>query len=148
MFKEWKGNKLMTRSEAREVLMHILFQMDAQDDCSDELRDLFLSGKTIPQQHQEYINTIFALVKEHLNELDDRINRNSDKWATTRMPKTDLAVLRLATAEIVYAADIPAAVAIDEAVEMSKKYGSDSSHKFVNGVLGKIAKEVSYSNES
>ena len=138
----------MTRSEAREVLMHILFQMDAQDDCSDELRDLFLSGKTIPEQHQEYINTIFAIVKEHLSELDDKINHHSDKWATSRMPKTDLAVLRLATAEILYANDIPTAVSIDEAVELSKKYGSDSSHKFVNGVLGKIAKEINSSNES
>ncbi len=138
----------MTRSEAREVLMHILFQMDAQDDCSDELRDLFLSGKVIPQQHQEYINTLFAIVKEHLSELDDKINHHSDKWATSRMPKTDLAVLRLATAEILYAVDIPAAVSIDEAVELSKKYGSDSSHKFVNGVLGKIAKEINLSDES
>jgi N utilization substance protein B len=138
----------MTRSEAREVLMHLIFQMDAQDDCSDELRDLFLSSKTIPEQHQGYINNIFAIVKEHLPELDDRINHHSDKWATTRMPKTDLAVLRLATAEIVYAGDIPAAVSIDEAVEMSKKYGSDSSHKFVNGVLGKIAREVSSVNEA
>ena len=138
----------MTRSEAREVLMHILFQMDAQDDCSDELRDLFLSGKTIPEQHQQYINTIFAIVKEHLTELDDKINHHSDKWATSRMPKTDLAVLRLATAEILYANDIPTAVSIDEAVELSKKYGSDSSHKFVNGVLGKIAKEINSSNES
>ena len=128
--------------------MHILFQMDAQDDCSDELRDLFLSGKTIPEQHQQYINTIFAIVKEHLTELDDKINHHSDKWATSRMPKTDLAVLRLATAEILYANDIPTAVSIDEAVELSKKYGSDSSHKFVNGVLGKIAKEINSSNES
>jgi transcription antitermination protein NusB len=138
----------MTRSEAREILMHLLFQMDAQDDCSDELRDLLLAGKTIPEQHQEYITTIFAIVKEHLPELDERINRHSDKWATSRMPKTDLAVLRLATAEIVYAEDIPSAVAIDEAVELSKKYGSNSSHKFVNGVLGKIAREVSSTNES
>ena len=138
----------MTRSEAREILMHLLFQMDAQDDCSDELRDLLLAGKTIPEQHQEYINTIFAIVKEHLPELDDRINKHSDKWATSRMPKTDLAVLRLATAEIVYAEDIPSAVAIDEAVELSKKYGSNSSHKFVNGVLGKIAREVSSTNET
>ena len=138
----------MTRSEAREILMHILFQMDAQDDCSEELRDLFLVGKTIPEQHQVYINEIFAIVKEHLPELDARINRHSDKWETSRMPKTDLAILRLATAEIVFANDIPEAVAIDEAVEMSKKYGNESSHKFVNGVLGKIAREVSSSNES
>jgi len=80
--------------------------------------------------------------------LDDKINHHSDKWATSRMPKTDLAVLRLATAEILYANDIPTAVSIDEAVELSKKYGSDSSHKFVNGVLGKIAKEINSSNES
>jgi transcription antitermination protein NusB len=138
----------MTRSEAREILMHILFQMDAQDDCSEELRDLFLAGKSIPIQHQEYINKVFQLVREHLADLDDQINRHSDKWATSRMPKTDLAILRLATAEIVYADDIPQAVAIDEAVEMSKKYGNESSHKFVNGVLGKIAKEAGRNDET
>lgn len=138
----------MTRSESREILMHILFQMDAQDDCSEELRDLLLDGKSIPKQHQDYIDAIFAIIKAHLPELDDLINRHSDKWETSRMPKTDLAILRLATAEIVFANDIPEAVSIDEAVEMSKKYGNESSHKFVNGVLGKIAREVSSSNES
>jgi N utilization substance protein B len=137
----------MTRSEAREILMHILFQMDAQEDCSEELRDLFLAGKSIPEQHQSYINDIFTIVKDHMSELDERINRHSDKWATSRMPKTDLAILRLATAEIVYTDDIPHAVAIDEAVEMAKKYGNESSHKFVNGVLGKIAREKAASNE-
>jgi N utilization substance protein B len=132
----------MTRSEAREVLMHVLFQMDAQDDCSEELRDLFLAGKTIPPQHQEYINHIFTMVKDHLPELDEKINSHSDKWATSRMPKTDLAILRLAVAEILFADDIPSAVAIDEAVEMAKKYGNESSSKFVNGILGKIAREA------
>lgn len=127
--------------------MHILFQMDAQEDCSEELRDLFLAGKSIPEQHQSYINDIFTIVKDHMSELDERINRHSDKWATSRMPKTDLAILRLATAEIVYTDDIPHAVAIDEAVEMAKKYGNESSHKFVNGVLGKIAREKAASNE-
>lgn len=127
--------------------MHILFQMDAQEDCSEELRDLFLAGKSIPEQHQSYINDIFTIVKDHMSELDERINRHSDKWATSRMPKTDLAILRLATAEIVYTDDIPHAVAIDEAVEMAKKYGNESSHKFVNGVLGKIAREKAATNE-
>ncbi len=138
----------MTRSEAREILMHILFQMDAQEDCSEELRDLFLAGKSIPEQHQTYINDLFVIVKEHLAELDEHINHHSDKWATKRMPKTDLAILRLATAEIVYTDDIPHAVAIDEAVEMAKKYGNESSHKFVNGVLGKIARDAAIGNES
>ena len=137
----------MTRSEARELLMHILFQMDAQDDCSEELRDLFLAGKSIPEQHREYINHLFSIVRDHLTDLDDRINGHSDKWATSRMPKTDLAILRLATAEIVYTDDIPPAVAIDEAVEMAKKYGNESSHKFVNGVLGKIAGEAGADHE-
>jgi len=128
--------------------MHILFQMDAQDDCSEELRDLFLAGKSVPEQHRAYIDNLFVIVKEHLNELDNQINHHSDKWATSRMPKTDLAILRLATAEIIYTDDIPHAVAIDEAVEMSKKYGNESSHKFVNGVLGKIAREVVSNDES
>jgi len=138
----------MTRSEARELLMQILFQMDAQDDHSEALKDLFLSGKNIPEQHQEYITQLFSIVKEHLPELDDRINKHSEKWTTQRMPKPDLAILRLATAEILYAKDIPDAVAIDEAVELSKKFGCESSHKFVNGVLGNISKEIAAIREN
>ncbi len=138
----------MTRSEAREILMHILFQMDAQDDCSEELKDLFLAGKAIPMQHQAYISELFTIVKDHLPELDEKINQHSEKWNTLRMPKPDLAVLRLATAELLYAKDIPAAVSIDEAVELSKKYGCNSSHKFVNGVLGKIAREMDATEET
>lgn len=128
--------------------MQILFQMDAQNDQSDSLKELFLSDKAIPQQHREYITELFSIVKEHLSELDETINRHSEKWTTQRMPKPDLAILRLATAEILYSKDIPDAVSIDEAVEMSKKFGCDSSHKFVNGVLGNISKEVSSKMES
>lgn len=138
----------MTRSEARELLMHLIFQMEAQEDCSLELRDLFLRDKKVPEQHQEYILQGFDAAREHLKDVDARLNRYSEKWTTTRMPKADLAILRLAATEILYLADIPDAVAIDEAVDLAKKYGCDNSAKYINGVLGRIAAEKAPAPES
>ena len=121
--------------------MHLIFQMEAQEDCSLELRDLLLRDKKVPEQHQDYILAGFDAAREHLSELDAKLNRYSEKWSTARMPKADLAILRLAATEILYLEEIPDAVAIDEAVDLAKKYGCDNSAKYINGVLGRIAAE-------
>ena len=81
------------------------------------------------------------LVLSNKTVIDEKINEYSNKWNTTRMPKVDLAILRLAAVELMYMDDIPDAVAINEAVDMAKKFSSDESKAFINGILGKIAKE-------
>lgn len=130
--------------------MHLIFQMEAQDDCSLELRDLLLRDIKVPEQHQEYIRAGFDAAREHLSLLDAKLNQYADKWNTARMPKADLAILRLAAAEILFLEEIPDAVAIDEAVDLAKKYGCDNSAKYINGVLGRIAaeKDASQSGET
>ncbi|HUM56649.1 MAG TPA: transcription antitermination factor NusB [Bacillota bacterium] len=130
----------MKRSEARETLMHIVFQMEAQNDCSLELKDLLISDRKIPENHREYISAGFNSVKENLDEIDSAINNSSNNWSVKRMPKTDLAIARVATAEILYMDNIPDSVAINEAVDLAKKYGGQGSSKFINGILGHITR--------
>ena len=74
-----------------------------------------------------------------LKEIDESINAAARGWKTSRMGKVDLTLIRLAVYEIKYEEDIPVGVAINEAVELAKKYGSDDSPSFINGVLAKIA---------
>ena len=132
----------MTRTEARELLMQLLFQMEVQNDYSDESKIKFFADKMKQANSQmNYINEMVAYVREHISDIDVKLNATSEKWNTSRMNKTDLAVLRIALAEIEHMDDIPSSVAINEAVTMGKKYGTENSGKFINGVLGKIVKE-------
>ncbi len=92
----------------------------------------------LSEQDQEYMKKKYAHVKEHLEEIDAQLNSASRGWKTKRMSRVDLAALRLAVYEMEYDADVPTGVAINEAVELAKRFGGDASGSFVNGVLGKI----------
>ena len=83
----------------------------------------------------------YEKVLEHVEEIDELLNKVSSGWKVNRMSKVDLNILRLAVYEMKYDEDVPFKVAINEAVELSKKFGGDESSSFVNGILGKIAKE-------
>ena len=80
-------------------------------------------------------------VNEHITEIDEMLNRTSEGWKTTRMGKVDLAILRLAVYEMKFDEDVPVGVAINEAVELAKRLGRDQSPSFINGILGKLARE-------
>ena len=75
---------------------------------------------------------------EKLETIDDMLNTRAENWNTARMGKVDLTILRLAVYEIVFDDDVPAGVAINEAVELAKKFGQDASSGFVNGILAKF----------
>lgn len=128
----------MNRGSARELLMQLLFQTEAQQDFSDELKDSYLANIAGVRNQLDYINTMFEKVKENLQLIDDVIDNNSDRWRVTRMPKVDLAILRLAVAEMLFADDIPCEVSINEAVNLAKKFSTDDSGKFINGILSKV----------
>ena len=86
-----------------------------------------------------YMEEKFGRIKELSGELDEKINNASRGWKTGRMGKAELAILRLAVNEMLYDDEIPVKVAINEAVELSKRYGGEDAPSFVNGILGKIA---------
>lgn len=127
------------REEIREKTMQILFQMEV-------MKDYDYRNITFIQENQDVLDEKQALktldiIRDHLTEIDDRINQHTERWTTERMGKIELAIMRIATAELCYMDSIPDSVSIDEAVRIAKKYGEDRSYAFVNAVLGKIAKE-------
>ena len=131
----------MTRKEARELLMQLLYQMELLNDHSEENKNAYLEKNFKEKGHKDYASQLMEQVLSNKDAIDAKLNEYSNKWNTTRMPKVDLAILRLAAAELLYMEDIPNAVAINEAVDMAKKFSSDESKAFINGILGKIAKE-------
>ena len=130
----------MTRKDARELLMQAVFQMDIQDDHSNELLELFLSDKNVDKKNGDFIRSTFESIRRNILHIDDTIDKYATNWNVKRMPKTDLAILRVAIGEMFYSDEIADAIAINEAVEMAKKYCGEESSKFINGVLGSVSR--------
>lgn len=137
----------MSRHELREQVFRLLFRAEFYP--TEELQEqdtLFLENpaedtpSSMREQDGEYIVNRCRAVREFLPELDRVINDHTEGWDTTRVGKAELSVLRLATYEMLYDEDIPDSVAINEAVELAKKYGQDNAGGFVNAILGKIEK--------
>ncbi len=133
----------MKRPEARERLMQMLFEMEAQKEFSQEIAQRFAAENPCEDQ-QAYFDGVLAAFLEHKVAVDAAIEGAADKWHISRMAKVDLAVLRLCVTEMRFYQDekIPESVAINEAVKLAKKFGGGDSGKFVNGVLGRICREA------
>lgn len=131
----------MTRSEMREHVFKLIFRVPFHD--KNELReqiDYYFDDLTdVNEKYYEYIKNKALLVCELSDELDEKINSVSEGWPVDRIGKAELAIMRLAVYEMLYDDDIPVNVAINEAVELAKSYGSDdNAASFVNGVLAKL----------
>ena len=135
----------MTRSKLRESIYKLLFRVEFYPPGQlDEQIDLFFESDEWPDKAKEserdYVKDKFRAVVERIPEIDAAVDQNSKNWTTARMSRSDLTIIRLGIYEILYDDDIPTSVAINEAVELAKRYGQDSSGGFVNGVLAKFAK--------
>lgn len=131
----------MTRSEMREHVFKLIFRVPFHD--KNELReqiDYYFDGLTdVNEKDYEYIKNKALLVCELSDDIDEKINLVSEGWLVDRIGKAELAIMRLAVYEMLYDDDIPVNVAINEAVELAKSYGSDdNAASFVNGVLAKL----------
>lgn len=131
----------MTRSEMREHVFKLIFRVSFHD--KNELReqiDYYFDGLTdVNEKDYEYIKNKALLVCELSDDIDEKINLVSEGWPVDRIGKAELAIMRLAVYEMLYDDDIPVNVAINEAVELAKSYGSDdNAASFVNGVLAKL----------
>lgn len=129
----------MSRRKSREQAFALLFEKSFNDQPVMDLAE----GA---QDAREFIIEPFALelatgAEEKLAEIDARIDAFSHKWSRDRISRVSLAILRLAVYEMQYDDDTPASIAINEAVELAKKYGGDEESAFVNGVLGGIARQ-------
>lgn len=129
----------MKRIEARELIMQLLFQMSIHNDYSKEMIEKFVKSYEFENQ-KDYFDTTLELALQHMTNINKIIEENANNWKLDRISKVELAILRLAVTEIMYIDDIPESVSINEAVELSKKFGGNDSGKFVNGILGKVVK--------
>ncbi len=123
--------------------MKLIFQQQFKNDLSEE--DLFnlLQGKKINEENYRYINNVVDGIKKNVDQIDNLIVANTKGWALNRLPKIDLSILRIALYEMLFMEEIPVKVSINEAVEMAKRYGTENSPKFINGILGEINKKMS-----
>ena len=155
------------RKKTRELLMRLIFQMTSNNDYSDKARDAFIEDESLyigntndddptgclfDKESQEkpdlpYFRWALELVTDNLESIDEAIDNASDKWSITRMSKVDLSILRLSVAEICYMDDINDSVSVNEAVLMAKKYGTEKSPSFINGILGHIVRSKDYDEQ-
>lgn len=130
----------MSRKQIREQIFKILFCIDFHN--REEIEEqIQLSMEELGEEKEKDLNYIrekIHSIVEHIDEIDNLINENTEKWKTTRIAKAELTILRLAVYEMKYEDDIPVSVAINEAVELAKVYGADNGAGFVNGVLAKL----------
>jgi transcription antitermination protein NusB len=142
-----------SRRRGREVALQILYQLDVQEQLSDQqglalfwqnfaAREEEEPAKEDDEEAREFAGQLVKGVREHLQEIDSLLATASRNWRLERMARVDRNLLRLALFELKYSADVPAKVAINEAIEIAKRYGTAESPAFVNGILDRCLEEV------
>lgn len=131
----------MSRRELRERVFKLLFRIEFNDEeeMPEQMALFFEEEESLEDSAREEISRKYAGILEKKEELDAMLNEKATGWTVSRMGKVDLTVLRLALFEMLYDDDVPVSVAINEAVELAKKFGQTESPSFINGVLAKFA---------
>lgn len=131
----------MSRRELREQIFKLLFRVEfnSPEDMAEQEGLFFEQEDAAQGEDADYISDKFNKISGRITELDGLLNQKAEGWNTARMGKVDLTILRLAVYEIRYDDSVPTGVAINEAVELAKKFGQEASAGFVNGILAKFA---------
>ena len=129
----------MKRNEAREQAFVLLFGecFNSEQSAEELVENAALAGE---YENDDYTLALLNGVKENKEQIDAEIAAKLTKWKLGRLPKTTLAILRIGVYEILFCEDVPDSVAINEAVELAKRFGSEKDYVFINGVLGNIAR--------
>lgn len=131
----------MSRRELREQIFKLLFRVEfnKMEDMAEQEKLFFEEEDAAKDEDAAYVSDKYHKISEKLSEIDSQLNEKAQGWDTGRMSKVDLTILRLAVYEIRYDDSVPTGVAINEAVELAKKFGQEASAGFVNGILAKFA---------
>ncbi len=135
------------RSRAREVAMQVLYQDDLNPRHDPAVADEFVARRLNSGELAEFARSLVAGVRRNRAELDQLLSTTADNWSLERMAATDRNVLRLGAYEILYS-ETPDRVAINEAVELAKRFGSKQSAQFVNGILDRLLSQRRKTPES
>jgi transcription antitermination factor NusB len=131
-----------TRRKARELTIQILFAMEFSSVDQDEITDMICKNFDSSKSARAFSGELVRGVRENIEHLDNVIRRSSKNWRIERMSIVDRSILRLAAYEMLYRKEIPYKVSIDEAVELGKRYGTEESGSFINGVLDNIFNRI------
>lgn len=129
-----KSNKTL----AREWALQCLYQAEIRGQSADQATQVFWNNFHSDQKPSSYFQYLLHGVKAHLEELDAYISRFSEHWRLERMALVDRNILRLAAFELLYSSQVPPKVAINEAIELAKNFGTEDSKAFINGILDRI----------
>lgn len=134
----------MSRRQLREHIFKLLFRIEFNsiEDMPEQVQIYMEDLWEEPEAQLAYIHEKFEKIVAKLPEFDAIIEDAAEGWNKSRMGKVDLTIIRLAVYEIMFDDDIPVSVAINEAVELAKRFGQDESSSFVNGVLSKVLKKA------
>ncbi|MBU1904701.1 MAG: transcription antitermination factor NusB [Proteobacteria bacterium] len=136
------------RRRARELAVQVLFHLEFSPGDPSEIFDLICENFNAQKSIRDFSRKLVLGVWEEKETLDRVIAQASRNWRIERMARLDRSILRLAAFEIMFVQDIPAKVSIDEAVELGKKFGSEDSGRYINGVLDNIYNTLSENNQS
>jgi len=130
----------MNRRKSREAAMKLLFEMSINKENYEDIIENFkeYTDVDLADIDMSYVTKALAGIHENSVEIDKNIEKHLIKWKLNRLSKMNLAILRISTYEILFEEEIPGRVAVNEGIELAKKYGEDSSPAFVNGILAKM----------
>lgn len=127
------------RSRAREVVLQLLYQRDHNPQTDPAVVELFLKRRLRDDPLEAFAHTLYRGAVEHRADIDQKLAAVAENWSVERMAAVDRNILRLGAYELLHQPDVPPKVAIDEAVELAKRFGAADSPAFVNGILDKLA---------
>lgn len=130
------------RRKGRESALQVLYQMDTVGSAAEDALELFFTHLEGATEGEEFARALVEAYDGNREDVDETIRKVSHHWRLERMTRVDRNILRLATVEILLMADIPRRVTLNEAVELAKRFGSEGSAGFVNGVLDRIASDA------
>lgn len=126
------------RRKSRELALQALFCLDMLEENSDDLIEEICQVIDPPQKTRDYFLTLVTGVMERMADIDERIVGTSSNWKLSRMSGVDRNIIRIAVYELLFREDIPHKVAINEAIDIGKKFGTEKSGKFINGILDNV----------
>ena len=133
---------MITRRKSRELALQMLFQWDMAKAAPEEVDQTFWVVRDENSDEHPFARQLFLAATAHLTQIDELITRHSEHWRMERMPVVDRNVLRMAIAEFLTEPDTPKVVAINEALEVARRFSEPESVQFINGILDQVKKEL------
>ena len=139
----------MQRSAMRELAFQLIYGIEIQKDITEDVLQLFFENNNVVEEEvQDYLEEIQTGIKTHEEEINELISHNLKKnWSLNRISKINLSLIKIAIYEMVYL-ELPYKIAINEVVELAKKYADDSAPVFINGILASVVKEKNLNGET